>query len=277
MQTAPGSKTASLCCVWAKSMTLPPGRTAAMQVLMSACAAYGQNDGVGAAAFSLGKDPLDYIFRSGIDRVVQPEFGGDGVAFGIKIGGEDAGSSAAGQGGVHEADGALADDQHSVVGCQVEHLYALEDGVDGLQECSLLEGNAVGNRHDTTAGGDPLHDADVLGKSAATGLKTGCRADFFIEWALRRSLLAAVVALAAWHVVVDDDTVAEAKFGHALAELDDGPGHLVAEDARGGVGAGVDFLRSVPQTPQVATLTSSSPGPIAGTGTVSTRMSLMPR
>ena len=37
------------------------------------------------------------------------------------------------------------------------------------------------------------------------------------------------------------------------------------------------FFRSVPQMPQVATLISSSPGPIAGTGTVSTRMSLMPR
>src|ERR1017187_7603701 len=37
------------------------------------------------------------------------------------------------------------------------------------------------------------------------------------------------------------------------------------------------FLRSVPQTPQEATFTSISPGPMAGTGTVSTRMSLMPR
>src|SRR5579864_2078824 len=37
------------------------------------------------------------------------------------------------------------------------------------------------------------------------------------------------------------------------------------------------FFRSVPQTPQECTRTSISPGPIFGTGTVSTRTSLTPR
>src|ERR1051326_8085362 len=37
------------------------------------------------------------------------------------------------------------------------------------------------------------------------------------------------------------------------------------------------FLRSVPQTPQECTRSSISPGPIVGTGTVSTRTSFMPR
>ena len=65
---------------------------------------------------------------------MQPEFGGDGVALGIEIGGEHARSGAAGERGLHQADGALADDQHRVVGGQVEHLHALQDGVHRLDE-----------------------------------------------------------------------------------------------------------------------------------------------
>ena len=79
-------------------------------------------------------------------------FGGNGVALGIKIGGEDTGAGAAGQRGMHEADGALADDQNGFVGAQVQHLHTFENGVDRLDEGGLLKGHAVGNADDAAAG-----------------------------------------------------------------------------------------------------------------------------
>ena len=42
--------------------------------------------------------------------------------------------------------------------------------------------------------------------------------------------------------MVDDDALAAVEARDALADGDDGAGHLVAEDAGGGVGAGVDLF-----------------------------------
>ena len=86
-----------------------------------------------------------------MDGIFEAVFGGDGVALGIEVGGEHAGAGAAGEHGMHQADGALADDENRVVGAQVEHLYALEHGVDRLDEGGLLERDAVGNGHDAAA------------------------------------------------------------------------------------------------------------------------------
>ncbi len=72
------------------------------------------------------------------------------MALGIEVGGEDTGAGAAGEHGMHEADGALADHKHRVVGAEVEHLDALEHGVDGFEEGGLLKWNAIGNGNDST-------------------------------------------------------------------------------------------------------------------------------
>ena len=40
-----------------------------MAVLDERVAAYGHDDRVGAAAFGLSKDPLDHVFRAGVDGV----------------------------------------------------------------------------------------------------------------------------------------------------------------------------------------------------------------
>ncbi len=46
--------------------------------------------------------------------------------------------------------------------------------------------------------------------------------------------------------MVDDDTFAALIASYALADGDDRAGHLVAEDARGGMGAGVDLFQVGP-------------------------------
>ena len=43
-------------------------------------------------------------------------------------------------------------------------------------------------------------------------------------------------------MVVGHDAIADLEAGDTIADLCDGPCHLVAEDAGGGVGAGVDLL-----------------------------------
>ncbi len=68
---------------------------------------------------------------------------------------------------MHEADRPLADDEDSVVGREVEQLDAFEDRVQGLNEGSLLEGHAVGDRNHAAVIDDKVHDADVLRKAAA--------------------------------------------------------------------------------------------------------------
>ena len=148
-----------------------------------------------------------------------------------------------GQRGVHQADGSLANDQNRVVGGQVEHLYALEHGIEGLDEGGLLEGHIVGDANYAAVLHHEVHDADVLGKAAAGGLEAGRDAGLLVERALRGRLLAAVVALAAGNVMEGHHPVADGIAGDAGAGFDNRTGHLVAEDARCGVGAVVDFLK----------------------------------
>ena len=143
---------------------------------------------------------------------------------------------------VHEADGALADDEDRIVGREVEELDALEHGVQRLDKCSLLEGHAVGDRNNAAVVDDEIHHANVLGEAAAGRLEAGRGAGLLIERALRRSVLAAVVALAAGNMMEAHDAVADSEFGDACADLGDHSGHFMTEDARRGVRAAVDFF-----------------------------------
>ena len=90
MHTAAGSKVASPCWVCAKSITLPPGRTASIAAPNQRIAAHGQNHGIRAAPFRRLQYALDYVFSLRVDGLMQPEPGRNGVALGIKVGGEHA-------------------------------------------------------------------------------------------------------------------------------------------------------------------------------------------
>ena len=112
---------------------------------------------------------------------------------------------------MHQADGALSDDEDRIVGREVEELDALEYSVQRLDKRGLLEGHAVGDRNDAAVVDQEIHHADVLCKAAAGRLETGRGAGLFIERALRGSLLAAVVALPAGYVMEAHDAVADGK------------------------------------------------------------------
>src|SRR5208337_4526125 len=83
----------------------------------------GQDDGVGAAVIGLGKDSFDYVFLAGVNGIREAEARGDGVALGEKIGSEHARADAPGERRMHEADGALPDDQDRIVRLQIKELY----------------------------------------------------------------------------------------------------------------------------------------------------------
>ena len=80
--------------------------------------------------------------------------------------------------------------------------------LDGLNEGGLLEGDIVRNRDHTAARGHPIHHANILREAAAGRFEASCNADFFIEGALSRGAFAAIEALAAGNVMVDDDAFA---------------------------------------------------------------------
>ena len=159
----------------------------------------------------------------------------------VKVGGEDLRAGAGGESGEEDADGPLADDEDGFVGLEIEIANALVDGVDGLDEGRLLKGDAVGD-FDEAAADDPGHDADIFGKAAAGGLEAGGHADALVVIALRGGLFAAVITAAAGGVVEDHDAVVDFKALDALAGGGDHPGDFVAEDAGGGMGAGVDLF-----------------------------------
>ena len=188
MQTAPGSKIASPCWVWAKSITLPPGRTASIAVLISALPPTARIT-ASAPRPSVRPARARPHFRSRRGWALQSESGGNGVALGIKIGGEHARSGAAGERGKHQADGALANDQHRFVGGQIEQLHAFQTVFTGSMKGGLLKGDAVGNSHHASEGDDPFHDANVFRKAAAGRLEASGRANFFVDRALAKVCL----------------------------------------------------------------------------------------
>lgn len=118
---------------------------------------------------------------------------------------------------------------------------AFHTGIDGLNEAGLLEGGAVWNTYGTVLN-DPVHDANVLGETAARRLETGGTADFLVGRALSKSLILTVETLSTRNVVEDHDAVAGAVVTDTLAHGGDDAGGFVSEDARSGVRAGGNFL-----------------------------------
>ena len=69
------------------------------------------------------------------------------------------------------------------------------------------------------------------------------RSHLLVERALRRHLLAAVVAISAGHMMENHHPFAQGKARYALSYLDDGSRHFMAEDARRWVRAGMNLLQ----------------------------------
>ena len=136
----------------------------------------------------------------------------------------------------------MSDDEDGFAGFEAESVDSLHAGVDGLNETGLLERDTVGNT-DGAMLDDPVHDANVFGKAAAGGLESGGAADLLVGGALRESFVAAVIALAARDMVENYDAISGMKVGYAGADGGDCAGGFMAEDSRGGVRAGGDFLK----------------------------------
>jgi hypothetical protein len=90
---------------------------------------------------------------------------------------------------------------------------------------------------------DPIHDTNVFSETPAGGLETGCAAYVFVGGALCEGLMMTVVTVAARDVMEDHNPVAGSEVLHSSANGGDFSGSFVAEDARGGVRSGGDFLK----------------------------------
>ena len=161
-------------------------------------------------------------------------------AGGEEVGGEDFHAGELEEAGEHEADGALPGHEHGVAGQQGEAADGFEDGVNGFEHGSLLEGAGPGNFHD--AGQDEGHDADVFGVAAAGGFKAGGDAGAFIGGALGKGVVAAEMAVETGNVMMQGHAVAGFEGQDAGPGFDDGAGGFMAEHTRRRDGAVMDFF-----------------------------------
>ena len=83
-----------------------------------------------------------------------------------------------------------------------------------------------------TAFDNPVHNTDVLGKTAARGFETGRDSNVLVNVALRVQAAFAIKAIAARDVMECNDTIARSEFCHTRTGAHDNPGSLVTEDAR---------------------------------------------
>ena len=130
---------------------------------------------------------------------------------------------------------------------------------------SLIEAHGVRNRDDALLD-DPVHDPDVLGKSAAGWLAKARRcAHPLVHRALREHLEPTVVALPQgiwWKTITRSPS---AKRVTPAPRATTTPA-ISCPKMRGAECDPVEiFFRSVPQMPQQCIRTNSSPGPIPGT------------
>ena len=135
-------------------------------------------------------------------------------AAGDGVGGEDRAAAQFQKHGEEQADRALALDEHDIVRLRIALLHGFQTSVERLDEGGDFEGHAIGNFLDAALD-DPIHDADVLGESAAGGLEAGSDAYLLIDGTLRVEFAVAVEAFAAGNVVEDDDAVAGLELGDA--------------------------------------------------------------
>src|ERR1700679_4283526 len=173
--------------------------------------------------------------------MVETELRSDSVALGVEIAGQHGRSSLASERCQQNTDGALPNDEHSFVGLQMEQLNCLIAGVYRLDKSGLLERNLIGNL-DKASANDPVQDANVFVEAATRGSKASCAAHPLVDLALGEGLLAAIKAFATGNVMVGHDAVPHSEAADILARADDGPRHLVSEDTRRIMRAGVDLL-----------------------------------
>ena len=140
----------------------------------------------------------------------------------------------------HQADRALAGDEHGIAAQEGKPVDGLEDGIDGFLHGAFDEG--VSGRDFDDAGQDEGHDAHVFRITAAGRLETRSDAGAFVLGALGKGAMAAGVASQTRNMMMQGDAVADAESPYARAEADDGPGGFMTENARGRDGAVVDFL-----------------------------------
>ena len=157
-----------------------------------------------------------------------------------QVGGEDSQAAQGEELGEHQTNGPLPCHHHEIAGQHGEAVDAFEDGVDGFEQRAFDERVLRRDFHDAWQAEG--HDAHIFRVAAARWLEAGGDAGALVLRALREGSVAAGVAGHARDVMVQGHAFAEAEAAHARADLHDGAGGLVAEDARWRDGAVLDFL-----------------------------------
>ena len=158
-----------------------------------------------------------------------------------EVGGEDLHAPERQDAGEHEADGPLPRHEHGVATQEGKLGDGLEDGIDGFLHGAFEEGVLARDFDD--AGQDKGHDANIFRVATAGGFEARRDAgEVFVLRTLGEGVMAAGMAIHARHVMVEADAFTDGEAANARADLDDGAGGFVAENAGRRDGAIVDLL-----------------------------------
>ena len=126
-------------------------------------------------------------------------------------------------------DGSLTQDRHHFSSFHLCRFKSAETCIQGFEKAGFLEGNLVGYP-DGPIIDNPVHDSDVLGESAAGGLKARGCSRTPVKLALRIEPLPAVEASAARDVVMDRNTISGNELRYSSPDGNHGSRGLVSED-----------------------------------------------
>lgn len=167
----------------------------------------GDEDEIGAAALGQFLQRCGNVDNSGIDGKCCTTQSRQFQAARDRVSGENRTTAQFQEHCEKQPNRSLTLDKHNVARLRIALLDCFEASIERLDEGRDFKRNAMGNLLDATLD-NPIHDADILRKSAAGRFKTGSHAHLFINRALGVKFALAVEAFTAGDVMEDNDAVA---------------------------------------------------------------------
>ena len=90
---------------------------------------------------------------------------------------------------------------------------------------------------------DPIHDANVFGEAPSGRLESGRATNLLVSLALSKCFVATVIALAAWNVMEDHDSIAGLELTHSFAHRSNLARSFMTENSRRGMRSSGDLLQ----------------------------------
>src|SRR2546430_747861 len=160
----------------------------------------------------------------------------------IQIGSDYGRSSPLCQSSQYDTDGSLTNYQNCFPSLHLQSLNTFHAGVHRLNKTGLFKRDVIVNAN-RSALHNPIHNANVLGETTSGRLESRRATNFLIGFTLGKSFMETVIALAAWDVVEDHDSIAGLEITRSIAHSRNLARSLVTENARRRMGSSGNLLQ----------------------------------